>query len=302
VLLDKEPGSTSFQTLFGLKRKLGTRHIGHAGTLDRFAEGLLIVLVGRCTRLASLLQGLSKEYLAQIRFGIETDTLDPEGKAVGEAPVPLPETIHAALPALTGVIRQVPPAYSAVHVQGSRASRLARRGMNPSLAPRTVTVHRIDLVAYDPPVLTIRVSCSKGTYIRSLARDLALLCGSRAYVSSLRRMAIGPFRAEEAVKERDFQRSRDLLPSSILRRIGDAWPQLTAKEPYVSSIQMGVPFRDEFISASAVAYGSYGLFAPDGELLALLEKGADGYRYSAVLAGGCAERPRGCAERPRGPA
>jgi tRNA pseudouridine55 synthase len=180
ILLDKEPGCTSFQALSGLKRKLGTRHIGHAGTLDKFAEGLLVVLVGPCTRLAPLLQGLDKEYVARIRFGIETDTLDPEGEPVAEAPVPELETIQSAFPKLTGEILQVPPAYSAVHVKGARASKLARKGLTPELTARTVRINRIDLLGYDPPDLMIRVSCSKGTYIRSLARDLALLCGSRA--------------------------------------------------------------------------------------------------------------------------
>lgn len=285
VLLDKEPGCTSFQALSGLKRKLGTRHIGHAGTLDRFAEGLLIVLVGPCTRLAPLLQGLDKEYLARIRFGVETDTLDPEGEPVAEAPVPGLEAVQAALPRLTGEIRQVPPAFSAIHVRGVRASKLARRGVTPDLAGRTVRIHRIELVDYDPPDLAVRVSCSKGTYIRSLARDLALLCGSRAHVSRLRRLSIGPFRVDAAVKNADFQRPRDLLPPSILRSIGDPWAYLTAKEPFIPLILRGTPVRDEFLEVPAARNGSYGLFSGSGALLALLEKDDGGYRYAAVFPG-----------------
>jgi len=283
VLLDKEAGCTSFQALSGLKHKLGTGRIGHAGTLDKFAEGLLIVLVGRCTRLVPLFQGLDKEYVARIRFGVETDTLDPEGEVVAEGPVPERKIILEALPALTGEILQTPPAYSAVHVQGSRASKLARRGMTPEIAPRTVRIHGIEPIGYDAPELTIRVSCSKGTYIRSLARDLALLCGSRAHVTGLRRTAIGPFRVENAVKDRDFERTRDLRSPSLLGSIGGAWTCLTAKTAFVPLIRKGIPFREEFLLEPAGGEGSCGLFSQDGELLALLERDGSGFRYAAVF-------------------
>jgi len=199
ILLDKPPGITSFSALTPLKGKLETRRIGHAGTLDKFATGLLVVLVGRYTRLADLFSGLDKCYQATIVLGRSTDTLDPEGQTVEEGPVPDLAAIRNAVRELTGTIDQQPPAYSAVHVNGKRAYRIARAGSEPRVATRRITVHRFDILSYRSPELEVIVDCSKGTYIRALARDLGKLAGSCGYVQSLRRTRVGPYTVNEAV-------------------------------------------------------------------------------------------------------
>jgi tRNA pseudouridine55 synthase len=198
ILLDKPPGQTSFQSLGFLKRCLGTRRIGHAGTLDKFAEGLLIVLAGRMTRLCPLAMSLDKEYAAVITFGRGTDTLDPEGEVTAEGPIPSREDLEAVLPEFLGTLSQVPPVYSAVHVNGRRASEAARRGETVTLTPRTVRIDRLDLTEYRPPDAHLRISCTKGTYIRSLARDIAARLGTCAHVSRLRRTRIGGFSVDDA--------------------------------------------------------------------------------------------------------
>ena len=173
ILLDKPAGQTSFQSLGFLKRRLDTRRIGHAGTLDKFAEGLLIVFAGRMTRLCPLATSLDKEYVAVFTFGRGTDTLDPEGEVTAEGPVPTRQELEAVLPEFLGTLSQVPPVYSAVHVNGRRASEAARKGDTVVLQPRTVRIDQLVVLDYRPPDAQLRVSCTKGTYIRSLARDIA---------------------------------------------------------------------------------------------------------------------------------
>lgn len=204
MLLDKPAGVTSFEALDGVKRTLGTRRVGHAGTLDRFATGLLVVMVGASTRLVRFVQDLEKEYVARLTLGIETDTLDPEGAVVGTAAVPAAAALEAARGSFVGTITQVPPAFSALHIDGRRAHEIARSGGTPQMRPRTVDIRELSLLEYQPPFLDIRIRCSGGTYVRSLARDLAREAGSCAHVSALRRTAIGSIRVEEAVAPGDF--------------------------------------------------------------------------------------------------
>jgi tRNA pseudouridine55 synthase len=199
LLLNKKPGVTSFAALGAVKRAFGTGKAGHTGTLDRFASGLLAALVGRAVKLNRWLGGGVKEYLGTVRFGAETATLDPEGEVTAEAAVPPREAVEAALPLFRGEILQAPPEYSAVHIGGERAWRLAREGRAPEMAKRPVTVYALELLEWDAPFARIRVRCSAGTYIRSLARDIALAAGSRAHLAALVRTRIGGFSLEEAV-------------------------------------------------------------------------------------------------------
>ena len=191
VLLSKPTGMTSFAALGRLKRVLGTRRIGHTGTLDRFASGLLIAMVGRLTRIGWLITELPKRYRATIRLGEQTTTLDPEGSVELRRNLPTPEALHDALPGFVGRIRQVPPAYSAVHVDGERASRRARRGLPVEPRARDVYVDSLRIIAMDLPQAEIEVVCGKGTYVRSLARDLALAAGSCGHLTALRRLSVG---------------------------------------------------------------------------------------------------------------
>jgi tRNA pseudouridine55 synthase len=190
-MIDKQPGISSAKALNALKAELPRKtKVGHAGTLDPFATGVLIALVGDATRLSSLAMDLSKEYVARVRFGWQTDTLDPEGEVTAECD-PGPER-ELPLDRFRGEIEQLPPAYSALKVDGKRAYALARRGETPELAPRTVTIHEIDATV-EWPEATLRIRCGAGTYIRALARDLGEAVGLPASLVSLRRTAIGPF-------------------------------------------------------------------------------------------------------------
>jgi tRNA pseudouridine55 synthase len=200
VLLNKRPGVTSFQALNQVKKIFSTGKVGHTGTLDKFASGLLVVLVGRAVKLSPWFLSCDKFYLAGIRFGLETATLDPEGEVTAEAPVPCREAVEEALAKFRGDILQAPPAYSAIHINGVRSHELARSGVPVEPEKRPVTIYALELVSWEPPFAQIRVHCSKGTYIRSLARDLALEAGSRAHLVTLERTGSALFRLEDAVE------------------------------------------------------------------------------------------------------
>ena len=283
TLLDKPPGVTSFSALKPLKSKLATRRIGHAGTLDKFATGLLVVLIGRYTRLADLFSGLDKCYRATITFGRSTDTLDPEGQTVEEGPVPGLEAIRSAVKELTGTIDQKPPVYSAVHVNGKRAYRIARAGGEPKVVPRRITVHRIDILSCRSPELEVIVDCSKGTYIRALARDLGKLAGSCAYVQSLRRTRIGPYTVSEAVLPESFSGKENLLGSRELLSRLDGIGVCTVRDESVAGVQNGQTLQDCFFTVAPNKDGLHQLVSSTGCLLALVTRDHGQYRYKVVL-------------------
>ena len=283
ILLDKPPGQTSFQSLGIIKRRLGTRKVGHAGTLDMFAEGLLVVLAGRMTRLCAFATSLDKEYIASITFGRETDTLDPEGTVIAEGPVPSAPDLLAFLPKMVGDSMQVPPAFSALHVGGRRAYEAARAGETVALAPRPIRITAIDLLGYEPPTARIRVSCSKGTYIRSLARDIAAGLGTRGYVSTLRRTRVGGFAAVDACKPADCDPSRHLLPA---HRFFDAAPgflRATLRADAVRRVANGFPVTGDSFQALPGEDGLFAALTPEGELAAVMERHGELLRYVAVL-------------------
>ena len=190
---------TSHDVVAIVRRAAGESRIGHAGTLDPFATGLLVLLLGRATRLLPYLNGEPKTYEASIRFGSETDTDDATGTPTMTAPVPVLAAIEASLPALTGAIEQVPPAYSAKQIAGRRAYDAARAGAPLPLKPVPVTVHEWKTIAFQCDTLSTRISCSGGTYIRALARDLGRASGSAAHLSALRRVSSGPYSVDMAV-------------------------------------------------------------------------------------------------------
>ncbi|MDR3020205.1 MAG: tRNA pseudouridine(55) synthase TruB, partial [Treponema sp.] len=196
IFFDKPTGITSFDALRDIKRSLGTGKVGHTGTLDKFAQGLLIVLTGRDLKLSRWFTSCDKKYLAKIRFGLETDTLDPEGKPIAEAPLPSREDVEQVLPQFTGDILQAPPAYSAMRINGKRASDLTRSGEAPEMKKRPVKIHQLELQSWQPPFAEIFVHCSSGTYIRSLARDIALAAGSRGHLVELTRTQVADFLLE----------------------------------------------------------------------------------------------------------
>jgi len=285
VLLDKPSGLTSFQALSSVKRALATGSVGHTGTLDRFASGLLVVMCGRSTRLSSLAENLDKDYLARVRFGTGTDTLDPEGAVVAEGPVPGRAALEAVLPAFRGELRQAPPAYSAVHVGGRRAHERARSGEAVAPAERPVRVARLDLVSFDPPDAVLAVTCSRGTYVRSLARDIAARLGTCAHVAALRRTRVGGFGVEEAVSPDAFEPARDLMnPRELFARC----PSLRMLEfdaARAGKLEAGTPPADAWFTDPVPPDGLYGAFRSGGDIVALVERGAGRWRCRAVFPG-----------------
>jgi tRNA pseudouridine55 synthase len=234
LLLDKPRGLTSNAALQRARRLLEADKAGHGGTLDPLAEGLLPLLFGEACKLAGAALEGDKAYEAVVRLGQVTSTDDGEGEIVASSPVEFDDpALEAALAALRGPIEQVPPVYSALKVQGKALYRHAREGRPVQPAARRVVIHELTLLdrtGGDAPTLTLRVACSKGTYIRSLARDLgaALACG--AHLAGLRRTAVGRFRLEQAI---DLEALEALAPEGRRTRLVDlealvaGWPSAT---------------------------------------------------------------------------
>jgi tRNA pseudouridine55 synthase len=285
ILLDKPSGQTSFQSLGFLKRALGTRRIGHAGTLDKFAEGLLIVLAGRMTRLCPLAMSLDKEYLATFTFGRGTDTLDPEGTVIAEGPVPSRQQVMDVLPQFTGSISQVPPQYSAVHVDGRRASDAVRSGHSVTLAARTVRIDTLEMLDYEPPSVQFRVSCTKGTYIRSLARDIAERLGTCAHVSRLRRTRIGGFSVGAAHAPADFDALRHVLSPAAFFDAVPSLGRLVVREEWSVPVSRGARLTSSHFERPPDGDGISGAFSRSGDLLAIIETSGPHMRYLAAFPG-----------------
>ena len=272
LLVDKPAGVTSHDVVLAARRAFGERRIGHAGTLDPFATGLLVLLLGRATRLLPYLDGVPKEYDAEIVFGRETDTDDLHGATVREAPAPGDDAVAAALPRLTGPLLQVPPAYSAKRVAGRRAYAAARAGEVLELAPARVEVFAWRDVRQDGDTLLATIACGGGTYIRALARDLGRLTASAAHLGALRRTRSGPFQVGDAVTLDELASGR-----AVLRPALDALPTLprvvltdTDAERVLRGIAIDRAAAPEANRAALVD-------ARSGALLALAE--ADGARW-----------------------
>lgn len=205
IILDKPHGLGSTQAVAAVKRNLraagyGKVKVGHGGTLDPLATGILPIAVGEATKLAGRMLDASKEYAFTVRFGEETDTLDLEGKVIATSDVrPAPDEIAAILPRFTGPIEQVPPAYSAILIDGERAYDRARAGEAVEMKSRPVTIHSLMVEQVDEGAVTLIAHVSKGTYIRSLARDIAYALGTVGYVTMLRRLRAGPFGLAQAI-------------------------------------------------------------------------------------------------------
>jgi tRNA pseudouridine55 synthase len=205
--VDKPVGPTSHDVVALARRALRTKRVGHTGTLDPFASGLLLLCVGRSTRLAEYLSAFDKSYVATARLGVCTDTLDREGTVVceGESPESVHEAdVASALNGFVGVIDQVPPQFSAKKVDGEAMHRKARRGEHVELPPVSVTVHSVDVVSWAPPDVTFTVRCSTGTYIRAIARDLGEKLGTGAHLTDLRRTMVGTFDVTHAIRVEDM--------------------------------------------------------------------------------------------------
>jgi tRNA pseudouridine55 synthase len=276
LLVDKPAGMTSHDVVSIVRRGVQTRRVGHAGTLDPFATGLLVLLVGRGTRLLPFIDGEPKVYDATIAFGRETDTDDATGAPTRDAALPDARSVDDAIRQLTGEIDQVPPAYSAKKLGGTRAYAAARRGKQLDLAPARVTVHRWQVLARDAATLTARITCSGGTYIRALARDVARFAGSAGHLAALRRLRSGVFEVGDAdsldavrAGKVELRSLRDAIPSLSTRQLSDA---------ELARVLHGNPLTDEVTSANRVA-----LVDETGDLVAIAERSGVELRPKVVL-------------------
>jgi tRNA pseudouridine55 synthase len=199
LLLNKAAGITSFEALTPVKKALCTGKVGHTGSLDKFADGLLVILTGKALKLTSYLTNCDKRYEAVMRLGSETDTLDPEGLVTACAPIPAKDTLETVIRHFQGEMAQIPPVYSAIHINGERAHKLARGGAVVEMKPRPVNIYELTLLGYEPPLAKLGVHCSAGTYIRAIARDIAIEAGSRAHLIQLTRTQVGGFSLADAL-------------------------------------------------------------------------------------------------------
>ena len=285
VIVDKPAGMTSHDVVSRVRRLAGTRRVGHAGTLDPMATGVLVVGVNRATRLLTYVVGVDKSYDATIRLGQSTVTDDAEGDVVATTPADgVPDAaVHAGLAALTGEIAQVPSAVSAIKVGGRRAYARVRAGEQVALAARQVTIHRLDLLAVrrTPGLvdLDVSVTCSSGTYIRALARDLGAGLGVGGHLTALRRTAVGPFTLAEAVGLDELaRRAPDLVTRPLPAAASAVLPRrdVTAAEARVLS--HGGPLEPAGVP------GPYAVFAPDGSVVAVVAERDGRTRPDVVLA------------------
>ena len=199
--IDKPAGITSFGVVRKVRRWTGLKKVGHAGTLDPMATGVLLVCCGKATKQVPSLMNYKKVYEGCVELGTTRDTDDAEGKIIDQHPVPdiSLNSIQSIVSGFKGQIDQVPPMYSALKVNGRPLYKLARQGVVLERAPRSVTIYNLDIVEWNSPFLTIRVTCSKGTYIRALARDIGEAAHTGGYLTSLRRLQVGPYQVDDAV-------------------------------------------------------------------------------------------------------
>lgn len=246
LIVDKDEGETSFSVVRKVKKLLGLSKVGHAGTLDPFATGLLLVLVGQGTKLAPYLMAGDKTYLGTLTLGTETDTMDRTGRVTDVKPVPKldAELVREAAKAFVGETEQTPPAFSALKVQGKRAYSLARKGLPVTLEKRRVIVREWTVLSLDLPDVAFRVVCSSGTYVRSLAADLGKSLGVGAHLKALRRTAAGPYRVEDALRSADMGTglSAETVKQKIvpLRQALPHFPEVEVDERTALQVRRGV--------------------------------------------------------------
>jgi tRNA pseudouridine55 synthase len=272
VLLDKPAGWSSSQAVQKVRWLFQARKAGHTGSLDPFATGMLPICLGEASKTAGFMLDAAKTYIAEARLGQATSTGDIEGEVVGEAAVPGPDCapIRAALARFEGVIRQIPPMYSALKHEGQPLYKLARAGREVPRAAREVTVHELRLLRWEPPALVFRVHCSKGTYVRTLAEDIGLELGSRAHLTALRRLAVEPFDESGMVGLETLEGMREagtlegclLAPDAGLRD----WPVVTLCAADAVRFGHGNP-----VEGVAASPGPVRVYGPAGLLLGLGE-------------------------------
>jgi len=262
LLIDKREDETSIAVVERVRKALKVRKIGHGGALDPFASGLLLILLGKGTKLFPFLLEYPKEYLFTLRLGIETDTLDCKGRVIDEKPIPSidKDDIEKVLDYMKGEQVQIPPLFSAIKIKGERAYRLARKGRQFELRERHISIYDLKLVRWDSPTLSLWVRCSSGTYIRALGRDMAKRLGSIGHLISLRRISIGPFNVQHAIDSFDIER---MERSNLRERI----IPLRRSLPHLEEIKISQDLAEKIRSGNQTALNRISLKAQrDGKV------------------------------------
>lgn len=270
LVLDKPSRVTSHDVVQRVRRALRVRQVGHTGTLDPMATGVLVICVGVATRVSEYLLGHDKAYRATIRLGVETDTYDATGEIVATHTVNVERTeLEQALAQFVGALQQVPPMHSAIKRDGQKLYELARAGIEVEREARPVVIHAIELLDYQAPDVSIDVRCSAGTYIRSLAHDLGAALGTGAHLNALRRTQVGPFGLDQAIGLAEFETlTRQSITSVPLRAIDEAlndWPKVIVNAAQRQRAVTGGRIADLNMSGTRCR-----AYDEAGELIALL--------------------------------
>jgi tRNA pseudouridine55 synthase len=286
VVVDKPAGWTSHDVVAKLRGVFGQRRVGHAGTLDPDATGVLLVGLGRLTRCLRFLQEEGKSYRGSISFGVATDTLDAAGVVLERTPMPISkEDVERALPCFVGAIQQIPPMVSAVKIGGRRLHELARRGEEVERPARNVTVNRYELESFEPgpyPRATVVVDCGSGTYVRVLAADLGVALGGCAHLDSLRRLRVGAFTLDEAHPLESIEaRTTELVlsPAEAMRGL----ERVVVHGEVARAVTHGATFSGAGLVGTEAGDGPFSVVDEQDTLLAVYERRAAGVKPAVVL-------------------
>lgn len=297
LLLNKQAGLTSFSSLNVVKRMLGRKvKVGHSGTLDLFAEGLLVVLLGSATKLNTQFSNFDKKYQFTMQFGTETDTLDPEGEVIATKNLPNASNLQNVIKSFIGKQLQEPPKYSAIHVDGKRASDRMRSGEVFEIKKREITIYNIeikDMVLENNSLkeLELVICCSKGTYVRSLCRDIAYAMGSVAFVKRLKRLAVGTytvdenwqFKLEKSVEPSKLDLKNHLVPIYKIGSLLNDWQTICVKDENIINVRRGNTIDINWLD-SKVLKDRIVLVDNQNNFLACIEKIDNEYKYLVVNA------------------
>ncbi len=282
VLIDKQESVSSFKEISKLRKLTGVKRVGHSGTLDPIATGLLVTAFGKATKLLKYCIGLDKEYIAEIKLGESTDTYDREGRLVDHTNFVFDEVcFKSVISSFIGEIMQKPPIFSAIKINGQKSYELARKSEIFELPSRKVTVNNIEIVNIDLPFVTLKINCSSGTYIRSIAHDIGHKTGYLGFINNLRRSRVGGFSIENSVAIDCFDPTRD-----VKNEIGliDFMPSITIKDEFVNSIMNGKSisinwFNEDFVSNSMIFYK---VLSSYNKLLAVIKSDGIIFNYDIV--------------------
>jgi tRNA pseudouridine55 synthase len=285
LVVDKPAGLTSAAVVRDVKRRLGGAKVGHLGTLDPFATGVLPLAIGEGAKLVPFLNQDEKAYIGRVALGRATNTLDSTGQTTEERPVPAltAEAIEAVAARFRGEIDQVPPMFSALKRGGQRLYDLARRGIELELPPRRVHIRSLEIRAVSPETLDVSMRCSKGTYVRSLARDVAAALGTVGHLSVLRRTEFGRFRIEQSIPLDAIAETTD-LPVIGLRAALDGVREIEADDSMAQRIRRGQQYALDDLPPPACEGEVAKVIGVRGELVAMIEASAAGWRIARVLA------------------